>query len=170
MGAGKSTVGQILAKKLGCAFLDTDDIVTEKAKKSISQIFVEIGESGFRDLETKALTYAGNQKASVIALGGGALETKENLRFVQKNGCLIYLVANIDSLIERLQTSQVTRPLLAGLSEVEKRNRISQVLRQRKTIYQQAEIQVLTDDRTPIEIAEEIAEKFLQRASGKNIL
>lgn len=171
MGVGKSTIGQILAKKMGCAFLDTDDIVTLTAKKSIPQIFSESGEPGFRKYEMKALAYAAKQKAGVIALGGWALSLRENLQFVQSNGCLVYLVANLDSLMERLQTSASERPLLGGLNEVEKKNRISDLLSEREVVYRQAEIQVRTDDRTPNEIAEEIVEEFQRyiRAQGRRL-
>ncbi len=102
VGAGKSTVGKVLARDLHLPFLDVDDVIEVIAGRTIYQIMMEQGETACRDLETAALKQIINEQESVIALGGGALLRQENRALVENNGRVIFLAAEIHTLLERL--------------------------------------------------------------------
>ena len=90
-GAGKSTVGRILAQKTGKTFVDSDEEITKRARKSIPAMFAEDGEAAFRTLETEIIRQAALQLGCVIATGGGTILREENLRRLRQNGRLILL-------------------------------------------------------------------------------
>src|ERR1051325_9953012 len=98
VGAGKSTVGKILARNLNLPFIDSDDVIETNAGMSIFQIMTEQGEPAGRDLESAALQQIINGKESVIALGGGALLRDDNRVLVQNNGRVIFLAVELDTL------------------------------------------------------------------------
>jgi 3-dehydroquinate synthase len=114
VGAGKSTVGKILARNLNLPFVDSDQVIETNAGMSISQIMGQQGETAARDLETAALKQIIDNKESVIALGGGSLLRDENRALVENNGKVIFFVVELESLFKRLQSDSNKRPLLAG--------------------------------------------------------
>jgi len=117
-GTGKSTVGEILARNLKLPFIDLDRVVEKNAGLSIPEIMDSQGEPAFRDLEAAALQNAVAEKESVIALGGGALLRNENLALARAHGAIILLMAQMETLVGRLNSESNKRPLLAGnLSE-----------------------------------------------------
>ena len=112
MGAGKTTVGKLLAQKLGCPFLDTDQLIQQQAGMSISRIFAEKGEETFRSLETAILKEAWTQEeAWVLSVGGGLPMREENRRLLKRIGAVVYLRVNRDTVLRRL-SGDTTRPLL----------------------------------------------------------
>jgi len=113
-GTGKSTVGKQLARNLKLPFIDLDRIIETNADMAISHIMEQQGESAFRDLETAALKNLINEKGSIIALGGGALLRDENRAFAESHGKIILLMAEINTLLQRLNTDSNKRPLLSG--------------------------------------------------------
>src|SRR5215216_5581824 len=113
MGAGKSTVGKLLAHQLKLPFVDSDQVLEFNAGKTIPQIIAEQGETACRDMETVALQQIAVEKDSVVALGGGALLRDENRALVEHNGRVIFLAADIEMLMERLSSDSNKRPLLA---------------------------------------------------------
>jgi 3-dehydroquinate synthase len=113
-GSGKSTIGKELAKSLELPFVDLDSEIENSAGKTIPQIMDGQGEPVFRDLETAALNALVNKNESVIALGGGALLRDENRAFAERNGKVVLLMAELSTLLERLQNNSGKRPLLAG--------------------------------------------------------
>lgn len=100
-GAGKSTVGVVLAKKLGLQFLDSDLIIQEKEKKLLYQLIDELGEAGFLMLENK-INAAIEVKNAVIATGGSAVYGKEAMEHFKENGTVVYLRLPYEELQERL--------------------------------------------------------------------
>ena len=102
-GAGKSTIGKKLADNLHLPFVDSDQVLEMNAGLSIPKIVEEQGMPKVRDLETAALKQIVNDKASVIALGGGALLRDENRTVVENYGTVILLTADLSTLVERLQ-------------------------------------------------------------------
>jgi shikimate kinase / 3-dehydroquinate synthase len=114
VGAGKSTVGKILARNLNLPFVDSDQVIEANAGMTIFQIMAQHGEPACRDLETAALKQIVSQKESVIALGGGALLREENRALVEDNGRIIFLMADLETLLGRLRSDSNQRPLLAG--------------------------------------------------------
>ena len=112
MGAGKTTVGSIVADALGCTFIDLDDIIVKKAGKSIPEIFAQDGEPGFRALEAECLVktvkkYAGS--TVVLALGGGTVTCPGAPELLRKNTLCIWLKASLETLAARAGNTE--RPL-----------------------------------------------------------
>ncbi|MBR5783398.1 MAG: shikimate dehydrogenase [Clostridia bacterium] len=95
---GKSTVGKLLADKLGREFIDTDELVVQKAGESISNIFTRMGESRFRDIEGEMIASLSSCQSKVISTGGGAILRPENLRALRQNGVLFFLDRPLDKL------------------------------------------------------------------------
>ena len=151
---GKTTVGRLIAQRLGWKFVDTDVLIEQRAKKSIAEIVAQEGWQGFRRREKEVIAEVSVKKNMVIAVGGGAVINKENVKNLKQNGILIWLKANADTIAKRLAQDEKTasqRPSLTGKSVVEE---IEEVLSERLPLYQQAaDIEVDTERYSPEEIA-----------------
>ncbi|MCL6641780.1 MAG: 3-dehydroquinate synthase [Candidatus Bipolaricaulota bacterium] len=154
MGAGKSTVGRLLAHILGRDFLDLDEQIVAHAGRSISRIFEDEGERGFRERESDALRQVAQH--SVVALGGGAVLRDENWELVQQSGISIYLKVRPELLAQRLER-EPERPLLLGLTPQQRLQKLSDILESRRDRYEQADI-TLENERTPAEAVAAICE------------
>ena len=97
-GAGKSAVGKALRRITGRTLVDTDALIVEKAGKSIPEIFREIGEEGFRTLETGIIRELSQKNGIIISTGGGAVLREENLRELRKNGRIFFLQRDISEI------------------------------------------------------------------------
>lgn len=154
-GAGKSTVGSLLADRMGVGFTDTDAVVESAAGKPVSDIFIEDGEPVFRDLERAAVARALAGSEGVVAVGGGAVldpRTQAGLT----GHTVVYLETGFASAAKRVGFNQA-RPLLIG----NPRATLKILLDQRIPVYQRlATITVGTDDREPAEIADDIADRL----------
>jgi len=152
MGSGKTSVGRLVADALGCPFLDLDDIIVKKAGRSIPEIFRADGEKVFRRLEKDALEktvakYAEN--TAVLALGGGTVTVPGAVKLLQEKTLCIYLEADIDTLIARLQGQTEGRPLAD--------ENMAARLAQREPLYREAaHVTIETAGLTPEEITDEI--------------
>lgn len=113
-GTGKSTLGKLLARSLKLPFMDLDRVIETRAGLSIPQIMEQHGETAFRDMETAALLSLTAEKESIVALGGGALLREENRAFAEANGIVLLLMAELPTLLDRIQHEPGKRPLLAG--------------------------------------------------------
>lgn len=154
MGSGKSTVGEILAKKLGKQCIDLDKEIEKRVGESIEYIFENEGELKFRYYETIELKKISN---AVVACGGGIILSNENLNFMKRNGQIIYLRATINELEKRLINSK-NRPLLKN---GDLRESLEWFLAERKKKYEViAGISILTDDLTPLEVSSAIFRKL----------
>lgn len=156
MGAGKSTVGQLLATQLGYHFFDTDTVIEQAAGRSISEIFATAGEAGFRDLETQVLAELSTYKNLVIATGGGIVLKQMNWSYL-RHGLIIWLDVPAAQLYNRLK-GDATRPLL---QVPDPKQHLQMLLEKRRSLYAQADIQ-LTDDTnaSPEQITLRILEKI----------
>lgn len=105
--AGKTTIGRMLEERLKKPFIDLDDVIVEKAGKSIPEIFEENGEEGFRQLETEAALELSKLCGHVIATGGGTIKKKVNMDYLRLNGITIFIDRDVDKLI----SSDPNRPL-----------------------------------------------------------
>ena len=143
MAAGKTKVGGILASRLHLNFLDTDTLVEEAAGKPISRIFEEDGEEAFRRLEHEVIRRALEMPPSVISLGGGAVTREENRAILRGSGISVYLSASPETIFERV-SRKTHRPLLAGLNEQQRMDRVRTMLAEREPYYRQADITVET--------------------------
>jgi shikimate kinase len=150
-GAGKTTVGELLAAALGTRFRDTDADIVAAAGKPISDIFVDDGEEVFRALERAAVTAALESVDGVLALGGGAI-LAEPTRAVLRDHRVVFLSVELSDAASRVGLGS-GRPLLT----VNPRATLKFLLDQRRPLYQEvATITVITDGRKPEEITEEI--------------
>jgi shikimate kinase len=153
-GAGKSAVGQELARRLRVAFLDLDAAVEEAHGGSIARIFAEVGEEGFRDLESKALAAAAAAPEGVVAAGGGAVLRETNVATMHAAGSVVWLRAGVDELVRRIG-DDAGRPLLAGGSLAE---RLTELAAAREVSYRAAaSVVVETGGRTIEDIVDEVA-------------
>jgi len=158
MGAGKTTVGQILARRLGCAFVDLDDEIVRAADRSISQIFDQQGEAEFRRLEADALRSVLGRLESepaVIALGGGTFADRSNLSSLASlPHPTIFLDASADELLARCRTSSLQGAPERPLQRNE--NQFRQLFQQRLPAYMEADVRIDTTGRNPQQIADEL--------------
>ena len=132
MGCGKSTLGQMLAKRLGRAFIDLDGEIERREGRSIPDIFAAEGDAGFRKYETAALLDALCADNAVIATGGGIVTREENIAAMQEKGLVVWLCRPLEEIIADVR--QDTRPNLAGNKE----ERMRTLYAQREALYQKA--------------------------------
>ena len=111
MGSGKTIIGKLLASKLNMSHIDSDKIIENKCEKSINQIFDQIGESEFREIEEKVILDIENKINITLSLGGGSILSKKVRNMLKKNFFTVFLDVDINILIERLVNSK-RRPLL----------------------------------------------------------
>lgn len=151
MGVGKSTVGELLAERLGTGFRDSDADIVAGQGRSIADIFVDEGEPRFRELEREAVRRAIAEHQGVLALGGGAVldaTTRELLTGLP----VVYLSMEVGEAVKRVGLN-IARPLLA----VNPRQQWKTLMEARRHHYTDvARVVVPTDDRTPEEVAEAV--------------
>ena len=153
MGAGKSTVGRELSLKLRCPFVDLDSEIEKAEGMPVREIFERFGEPRFRQIESEHLRRISAAPTSVIALGGGAYVDPENRTIVDDTGVAVWLDASFSAIRERVRPDGV-RPLLADVEQARR------LYAQRLPSYKLARIHILTDNRLPEAIAQEIAERL----------
>ncbi|TAF11284.1 MAG: shikimate kinase [Nostocales cyanobacterium] len=154
MGAGKSTLGRLLAKNFGYGFVDTDDVIVKAAGKSINQIFTDQGETAFRQLESAVLAQVCAYTKLTIATGGGIVLRQENWGYL-RHGLIVWLDVPVEILLKRLAEDE-TRPLLQDSNPEAK---LRSLLEQRQPLYSQADLQItVTGVETPEEIVIRIVE------------
>ncbi len=119
MGVGKSTVGKLLAARLGKKFIEVDTEIEQQSGKSIPQIFQEKGEIGFRELEIETIKEISRQEKQVIACGGGAVLNKINIDRLKQDAVIIWLTASPDSILKRTHLNSDERPVLKGINDIQ---------------------------------------------------
>lgn len=158
MGAGKSTVGRVLAEKLGLKFYDLDAEIEAQTGHSIAEIFANKGEIHFRRLESTLLVQLlAKAETAVIALGGGTPAYGANLTHIlQKPHRSIYLKAQVGNLVKQLESERQNRPLIQQVNANDLPEYIAKHVFERQTYYAQAQYTVAVDHRSPEQIAAEI--------------
>ncbi|OGR94567.1 MAG: hypothetical protein A2902_05465 [Elusimicrobia bacterium RIFCSPLOWO2_01_FULL_64_13] len=148
MGSGKTTVGKVLARKLGWRFVDTDRVIEKKEGRSIAAIFATRGEKFFRTAETRAIRAAVRSDRRVISVGGGAPCRKASRDAFAKKGFVVWLDASPDKILARLRREpDGLRPLLSGPAL--SLRAVSDLLKKRRPHYRQAQLRVAVDRLTP---------------------
>jgi shikimate kinase len=156
MGTGKTTVGRVLAEELRYQFFDTDAVIEQATGQPIFALFADQGEAAFRDLETQVLSQLAAYKQLVIATGGGIVLRRENWSYL-RHGIIVWLDAPLSVLQQRLE-ADTTRPLL-NTSDLS--TRLSDLMAQRRSLYAQADVQVLADNETtPQQLVTQILEQI----------
>jgi len=153
MGAGKSTVGHLLATKLGFKFYDTDRMMIKGFGRSISEIFQELGEEAFRDAETRVIAELCKRGHVVVSTGGGTLVREETMGLALAHGIVVYLKAPVEVLFERVIFSPKDRPIL---NEPETEQQFRERYDAREVFYSRAHIMVHTHERSREDVIAEI--------------
>ena len=138
MGAGKTTVGKALAKELGLAFYDLDWYIESRRRKTVAQLFAEVGEEGFRTIEHNMLHEVAEFEDVVVSCGGGTPCFFDNIDYMNRQGQVVYLRCQPDVLVEHLAMSKNERPLLKGKTPDELRRFIAAQLQRREPFYSKA--------------------------------
>jgi len=160
MGAGKSTVGREVAKRLEMQFYDSDEAVEQKIGVSVATVFEREGESGFRVREEEVIRELCQLEDIVLATGGGAVLSKSTRNLLPEKGMVFYLSASVDTLFERT-AGDSDRPLLQASN---RQQTIIELLRQREPIYQKiADHVIITDHRATSWVVDQIL-KFTKHA------
>lgn len=163
MGTGKTSVGKILAEKLGFTFVDVDKVIEKTAGMKISDIFSRFGESRFRDIETEVIKLITKKTGQVIATGGGAVLRDENMNALKSTGIVFCLMASEDTIFERVKNSK-ERPLLQ-VNDL--KERIRELLGKRMDKYRNAHFLINTEGLSPQEVAEKIIKEYERFVYGK---
>lgn len=156
MGAGKSTVGRLVARQLGLTFLDTDEAIEARTGRRIPELFAERGEPGFRAIERELLQELMSQENLVIATGGGLVCQPGNLDLLKSRSLVICLWAAPETIWERVR-HQTHRPLLRVSDP---RAEINRLLNERESYYRQADVLVNSGLRSLREVATNVAHHF----------
>ncbi|MBQ5617045.1 MAG: shikimate kinase [Bacteroidaceae bacterium] len=163
MGAGKTTLGRALAKELKIEFIDLDNYIEERLCKSISQIFAEKGEEGFREIERRMLHEAGEFENVVISTGGGTPCFFDNIEYMNRQGATVFLDVPVERLFIRLSIARKKRPLIMGKSDEELRCFIAEQLAKRLPHYSKAKQRFTADRLEDIKQIEASVKEFLQQ-------
>lgn len=158
MGAGKTTIGRALARKLGWEFIDLDHELESRCGVRVSIIFDIEGEQGFRKRESTLLDECTRRPGIVLATGGGAVLDPENRRHLRERGVVVYLRASIDELFRRVERDR-NRPLLQTDNP---RQRLQDLLEQREPLYEEVADLVFDTGNMPISQTTRVLIKALQ--------
>jgi len=162
MGVGKTTIGKLLTQNLGFdyKFIETDELITQEAGKSVSRIFEEDGEERFREYEISACKKASKLNKTIISCGGGVVLNKINVTNLKKNSYIVLLKATPEEIYERVMKDGIeSRPLV---NKEDPKNEIEKILRVRSQIYRDAaEIIINTTGKKNKVIIKEIVKKTL---------
>ena len=171
MATGKSSIGPIVARRLAWRYIDSDEVLVGRAGKPIAAIFESQGEAHFRQLEREVIAdisrqrpicpLSGNQIPAVIATGGGALMDEANYRALCRAGVIVCLSARPEVIARRVERSRTRRPkLMEGGKPL--RERIADLLAQRKEAYARAEAIVDTSDLSIEHAADQVLAAFIR--------
>ncbi len=152
MGSGKTTLGPLLAARLGWSFIDADDVIEAEAGATIAELFARHGEAAFRELERAAIARLSAADALVLALGGGAIEhpATRALLLAAPGTLLVHLDVELATTLKRCQGTELTRPILADQANLAAR------YQRRQPLYRMAHVSIPVDALTPEEAVEAI--------------
>lgn len=162
MGTGKTTISQIVSKKLGMKWVDLDEMIIRKENRSITNIFKENGEQYFREIEKEVLRNIADEGGYVVSTGGGVVIANENMEIMKKNGIVITLAASPEVIFERIKDDQ-DRPLLQVNNPMDE---IKRLMFERAHFYIKGDIIIDTSCSSPEELADEIIVE-IGRLNGK---
>ncbi len=165
MASGKTTVGKLLARRLGMSFIDTDSEIEKKVGRKIPEIFKTDGEPYFRKLESdilRELVESGNIKNAVVATGGGLPCSEGNLALIKENGIVVYLMVTVHDIVNRIEDAD-KRPVFKNfVTGGEIYEKVKSLLSYRENYYRQADIIVdNSSGKTPFMVVEEILENII---------
>lgn len=167
MGSGKTTLGRAVARRMGMDFIDLDAYIENRRRRTVAQLFAELGADGFRRIERTLLEEVAEFQDVVVACGGGTPCYFDNMRLMGEKGLTVWLSTSAERLYSRLTRpgAKAKRPVIAGKTDGELMDFIVENLREREPFYSQA---ALKFDASEIETAEETdvtAGRFAELAS-----
>lgn len=164
MGCGKSTLGRALSQTCGLQFIDLDHYIENRFHRTVSEIFAERGEAGFRRLERAMLEEVSGFSDTIIACGGGTPCFFDNMELMNSLGLTVWLNTPVERLYERLKRNRSKRPILADKTDDELMDFIVEALGQREPYYGKAAAKfraTLLEDKSQIAItSRQFAERF----------
>lgn len=166
MGVGKSSIGRRLGARLGIPFVDADDEIEKAAGMSIADIFARHGEAAFRSGEARVIARLLNGGPQVLATGGGAVMNPETRALIQERGVSIWLSAEFELLLRRINKRKAERPMLQTADPA---TTLRELLAKREPIYAQADLTVQSRDVPHDAVVAEIVERlaaFLGATAG----
>jgi shikimate kinase len=152
MGSGKSTVGPLIAARLGWRFIDVDDVIVGEAGAAVADIFAQYGEDAFRDREHATIARLAATENLVLALGGGAIERQDTreLLLSAAGTMLVHLEIELKTTLNRCGGTEHTRPVLADQANLAAR------YRRRLPLYRMAHVSVRADDMSPEQVTDAV--------------
>jgi shikimate kinase len=163
MGAGKTTIGKRLSKKLDLQFIDMDLFIENRYRKKIGEIFAEKGEEGFREIEKKTLLEVAQFENVVISTGGGAPCFFDNMEVMNRSGQTVYLKVSVDELAMRLLKSKNSRPLIKSKNGDEVKKFVAENLAKRESWYNQASVIFNVEKMTTYQDINHLVESLLSQ-------
>ncbi len=154
--SGKSTVGPMIASRLGWSYVDADLLLEERIGKSIARMFAEDGELAFRDQESQLLDELSKRESTVISTGGGSVLREQNRRIMRERGLVVWLNASAPLIWERMQADPATlqrRPNLTAKGDL---NEVEELLKIREPLYREAAHATFDSDQSPERLADDI--------------
>jgi len=162
MGAGKSSLGRVLSRRLSKNFIETDAIIEEEAGKPVFKIFEEEGEIRFRELEIEVIKQLANQNNQVISCGGGVVLNQINILRLKQNAVVIWLTASPEDIVRRTRLDATRRPVLKSVKNEED---LRKLIEYRLPFYERsADLVVDTSGKNINSVADEILDRLKQYA------
>lgn len=159
MAVGKTSVAKLLASKLDCEFIDTDEEIEEEQDMSIAEIFQTFGEEYFRQLEHEMIVRSSQMENVVLATGGGAVISAKNRALLKENCFLVTLTSTPEVILKRVENDGATRPILSEDTE-KPYDRICRLQKEREAFYQNADLTIDTSEMSIYEIVTYIIEQM----------
>ncbi|HEX5399715.1 MAG TPA: shikimate kinase [Verrucomicrobiae bacterium] len=163
MGAGKTSVGRLVAEQLHFDYLDTDELIVSRTGRSISDTFNTDGEPAFRALERQVVAELAERTKTLISTGGGLPVNPDNLASLKTHALVVCLWASPEKIWERVK-NQSHRPLL---HDPDPQKKIRDLLAAREPFYKQADVLVNTDIRSAREVAQHVVHQFRLESSSR---
>ena len=163
MGTGKSSVGRKLASRLSLGYADTDDLIEEKAKMSVKDIFLRHGEYFFRDIEKEVISaFTRSRRGAVLCTGGGAVIDESTRKRLRKWGAVICLTASFETILKRVGDGD-ERPLL---NRPDRKAFIQELMKKRERAYKDCDLMVDTTGKNAEEVTGEIIGFLASKGKG----
>jgi shikimate kinase len=162
MGAGKSSVGHLVAEQFHFDYLDTDEIIQTRAGRTITEIFAQDGEPAFRKMESELVKELATRTKTIISTGGGLPVNPDNLASLKTHALVVCLWASPEKIWDRVK-HQTHRPLL---HDPDPQRKIRDLLAAREPFYKQADVLVNTEMRSVREVAQQVVHQFRIEASS----
>jgi shikimate kinase len=157
MGAGKTSVGRILAARLGWGFVDLDELIEKRASMTISEIFERLGEPKFRRMEESALRQIAESESTVVATGGGTMIEPKNRQIFKERGVTVWLDIPLSTVVKRLAGQDAEkRPLFSDLE------RVAELYENRLVDYETSDVHIEIEPETHVQDVAESVRKILE--------